>query len=453
MVFSSITFIYMFLPLCLLIYYIVPAVAKNTILLIFSLLFYSLGEPKLFLVILACIILVYFGGRILEKNDKTCIFIILIILCLLPLVYFKYTNFFISNINNIFQLNISILKIVLPLGISFYTFQMISYLADIRRKEITAEKNILKLALYVCFFPQLVAGPIVTYKDFSPQLDDRKTNTEQFSDGILYFVTGLGKKVLIANQLGELCSLYNHETATVLFTWIYAISYSLQIYFDFSGYSTMAIGLGKMFGFNLPENFNYPFISSSIKEFWTRWHITLSSFFKNYVYIPLGGSRCTTPRYIFNLFFVWFLTGFWHGADWQFIFWGLFFFICLCIEKFIIKGRINKCIGHIGTTLAILISFLIFSSENISDMFFKLKSLFYGVLTSDSTVFNLTNYGFLLLVGFIGSLPLINIFYKKHIRDKKISAIVEPVYIAILLILSTAYLIDGSFNPFLYFRF
>ena len=225
MVFSSITFIYMFLPLCLLAYYIVPARAKNIILLLFSLLFYSLGEPKLFLVILACIILVYFGGRLLEKNNKTWIFTTLIVLCLLPLVYFKYTNFFVSNINNIFQLNISFLKIVLPLGISFYTFQMISYLADIRRKEITAEKNILKLALYVCFFPQLVAGPIVTYKDFVPQLDDRKINTEQFSDGILYFVTGLGKKVLIANQLGELCSLYNHETSTVLFTCIYAISY------------------------------------------------------------------------------------------------------------------------------------------------------------------------------------------------------------------------------------
>ena len=215
----------------------------------------------------------------------------------------------------------------------------------------------------------------------------------------------------------------------------------------------MAIGLGKMFGFNLPENFNYPFISSSVKEFWTRWHITLSAFFKNYVYIPLGGSRCCIPRHIFNLFFVWFLTGFWHGADWQFILWGLFFFMCLCIEKFVIKGRINRYIGHIGTTLAILISFLIFSSENISDMFFKLKSLFSGVLISDSTIFNLTNYAFLLLVGFIGSLPLINIFYKKYIKDKKISAIIEPVYIAIILILSTAYLIDGSFNPFLYFRF
>ncbi len=453
MVFSSITFIYMFLPLCLLLYYIVPAKIKNIILLIFSLLFYSLGEPKLFLVILACITLVYFGGLLIEKKENTWIFVTLISLCLLPLIYFKYTNFFIDNLNNIFNLNISVLKIVLPLGISFYTFQMISYLTDIKRKEISAEKKPLKLALYVCFFPQLIAGPIVTYKTFSPQIDNKKLSVEQFSDGILLFVTGLGKKVLIANQLGELCNLYNHENATILFTWLYAFSYALQIYFDFSGYSTMAIGLGKMFGFNLPENFNYPFISSSVKEFWTRWHITLSSFFKNYVYIPLGGSKCSLPKHIFNLFFVWFLTGFWHGADWQFILWGLFFFTCLFVEKFIIKGRLPKFIGHIGTSFVILFSFLIFSSENITDMLFKFKCLFSGVFISNYTIFCLTDYAFLLLSGLIGSLPLINIFYSKYIKEKKISAFIEPIYIAVILILSTAYLIDGSFNPFLYFRF
>ena len=453
MVFSSITFIYLFLPICLLIYYVAPFKAKNIILLLFSLLFYSLGEPRFLLVILACILVVYIGARLLEKYDNKLLFGSLITICLAPLIYFKYTNFFIENINRWFNLNLNLLSILLPLGISFYTFQMISYLVDVRRKEIKPEKNILNLALYICFFPQLVAGPIVTYADMKFQIEMRKTTTEQFSDGILHFVTGLGKKVLIANQLGELCNLYNHENATVLFTWMYAIAFSLQIYFDFSGYSSMAIGLGKMFGFNLPQNFNYPFMSSTIKEFWKRWHITLSSFFKNYVYIPLGGSRCSVRRNIFNLFIVWFLTGFWHGADWQFICWGLFFFICLCVEKFIIKNRLPKLLSRVGTLFAIMFSFLIFSSNNFSDMLFKLKHLILGGLSDQNTVFIFNNFAFLLLISIIGSTKLISYLYDKHIKGRKMSAILEPVFIAIVLILSTAYLIDGAFNPFLYFRF
>lgn len=453
MIFSSITFLYVFLPLCLLTYYVSWAKAKNVILLIFSLLFYSFGEPRLLYVIVGCIIFVYCGALLLEKFNSTLLYAILIILSISPLIYFKYTNFFISNINNLFNLNINLFKITLPLGISFYTFQMISYLIDVKRKYIPAEKNLIKLALYVCFFPQLIAGPIVTYKCIKDHINQRELTVDKINSGILLFIIGLGKKVLIANQLGELCSLYTHKNATICFTWIWAIAFTLQIYFDFSGYSTMAIGLGKLFGFELPINFNYPFISKSIKEFWTRWHITLSKFFKNYVYIPLGGSRCSKARNIFNLFIVWFLTGFWHGANWQFILWGLLFFICLCIEKYILKFTINSFVAHIGTLFIIIISFLIFGSDNLSDMIFKLKHLVTGKFIDTNTIFIIRNYCIIIVFAIIGSTPLLKHLYNKVLKDHKWTFILETIFIAGVLILSTAYLIDGSFNPFLYFRF
>jgi len=453
MIFSSITFLYVFLPLCLLTYYMSWTKAKNVILLIFSLLFYSFGEPRLLYVIVGCIVFVYCAALLLEKCDSKLFYVILIILSISPLIYFKYTNFFITNINNLFNLNLNLLKITLPLGISFYTFQMISYLIDVKRKEIPAEKNLIKLALYVCFFPQLIAGPIVTYKSIRSQINQRELTIDRINSGILLFITGLGKKVLIANQLGELCALYTHTNATIAFTWIWAIAFTLQIYFDFSGYSTMAIGLGKLFGFELPINFNYPLISKSIKEFWTRWHITLSGFFKNYVYIPLGGSRCSKSRNIINLFVVWFLTGFWHGANWQFILWGLLFFICLCVEKYIFKFTINNFVAHIGTLLIIIVSFLIFGSNNLNDMIFKLKHLFIGRFIDTNTVFIIKNYCIIIILAIIGSTPLLKYLYNKLIKNKKWTFILEAIFIAGILLLSTAYLIDGSFNPFLYFRF
>ena len=453
MVFSSITFIYVFLPILLLIYYITPNKYKNIILLLGSLIFYGFETPKFLILMILSILLTYINGRLIEKfNNKITLFFSLSC-CLIPLLYFKYSNFFIENINQLFNTNINALKVFLPIGISFYTFQMISYLIDVKNKKYSCEKNIINLSLYVCCFPQLIAGPIVKFEKFKEQITNKNISIDNFSKGILLFCVGLGQKVLLANQLGEYCDLYNYNDATILSSWIYMISYSLQIYFDFCGYSTMAIGLGKMFGFEFPKNFNYPFISISIKDFWKRWHITLSSFFKDYVYIPLGGSKCNKTRNIINLFVVWFLTGFWHGAQWNFILWGLFFFVLLLIEKYCIKIEINKIIKRLGTLFMIGISFLIFSSNSLLETIFKIKNLFIGTLYTKIDLFNMINYLEIIILAMILSTPILKNFYSKHIKDSKISIIIEPLFIIIILILSTSFLIDDSFNPFLYFRF
>ena len=453
MVFSSITFIYLFLPICLIFYYISPKRIKNFTLLIFSLLFYAFQTPKFLIIMLICLLLTYINGLLIEKYKNKIHYISSLLICLVPLILFKYIDFFITNINQLINNNIPLLKLVLPLGISFYTFQMLTYLIDIKRGTIKAEKNFLDLSLYICFFPQLVAGPIVKYSDMKNQIQNRIINLECIGQGIFLFTIGVGKKVLIANQLGELCNLYKIGDSSILLTWLYMITYSLQVYFDFSGYSTMAIGLGKMFGFELPINFNYPFICNNIKDFWKRWHITLSSFFKDYVYIPLGGSRKGIPRTILNLFIVWFLTGFWHGADWNFICWGLYFFILLVLEKYIIKDKLPKFLQRIITIILIGISFIIFGTSNITDIFLILKNLIIGTFCDNSTLFIIRNNIILLIFGIIGATPLIKNLYIKYIKNNKISYFVEPIIIAIILLLSTAYLIDGSFNPFLYFRF
>lgn len=451
--FTNLSIIYLFLPLCIFFYYLSK---KNVyVLLLFSILFYITEGLPFFFLMLGNICIAYISGLLIEKYKKNNIlFTTTILIGITPLIYFKYTDFFITNINNITNGNIPLLKLMLPLGISFYTFQLLSYLIDVKKGVVIAEKNLFHLMFYITFFPQLVAGPIVTYDTMKEQIKNRRTSLKNFNDGIFIFLVGLNKKVLIANQLGELCNIYHNNENTVLFTWMYAIAYSLQVYFDFSGYSDMAIGFGKMLGFDLPINFNYPYIAKSIKDFWSRWHITLSSFFKEYVYIPLGGSRCSIPRTIFNLFVVWFLTGFWHGASWNFIVWGLFFFVLLIIEKFIFKNKIKfPLLQRILTLFLVMISFIIFGATDLTNALITIKSLFIGTFTSNITNFYLLDYGFILLIAIIGATPLVkNIVIRLKEKFKYIK-ILEPIVIVILLLVPTAYLIDGSFNPFLYFRF
>ena len=458
MVFTSINFLYYFLPTVLILYFIVPKKYKNLLLLISSLLFYFYGEPKYIILMIIEIVLAYFEARLIEKYKSKEIFIFSIFIHVLLLCIFKYTNFLITNINGIFNTNISLLNIVLPIGISFYTFQIISYLVDVYKEKVKAQKNFISLATYVSLFPQLIAGPIVRYETINDELDNRKQTFNDFSSGISRFIIGLSKKVLIANILGELCNIFIlSNEKTVLFYWIYGISYSLQIYFDFSAYSDMAIGLGRMFGFHFMENFDYPYISKSITEFWRRWHISLSSWFKDYVYIPLGGSKVGNLKRYINILIVWLLTGLWHGASWNFIIWGLYFAIILIIEKKFLYNyfKKHKLFGVIWTNFIVIIGFVIFNQTNFRDIQTSISSMF-GLnklsFTNTETIYYLKNYLIILIISIISSTPLLKLLIQK-IKNKKIINIVEPIIYIILLILSTAFIIDESFNPFLYFRF
>ena len=466
MLFSSITFLYYFLPCVLILYYTVPKCLKNAVLLLSSLFFYGWGEPKYVLLMIASIFFAYIFGLIIEsckgrKSAKTAC-IISVIISLSSLVYFKYSDFFISNFNNATGLEIKLLNIALPIGISFYTFQIISYSIDVYRGEVRAGKNPVTLAAYVTMFPQLIAGPIVRYSDIERQLDVRAVNLDKTAEGIRRFVIGLSKKILIANVLGELCENFKTTNEpSVLFVWLYAISYMLHVYFDFSGYSDMAIGLGKLFGFDFLENFNYPFISKSITEFWRRWHISLGSWFRDYVYIPLGGNRVSIPRHVCNILIVWMLTGFWHGADWNFIIWGLYFAVILMVEKYFLLKFINKrkIVGHIYVIFFCIISFVIFDAGSLTDAFTNIKNMFgLGDIPAVSTeaIYNFKSFFIIILLGVIGSTPLVKkvvLFLKSREGCNKVINILEPFVLVGLLILITAYLVDGSFNPFLYFRF
>jgi len=459
MIFSSIIFIYYFLPLLLLIYFIVPNKYKNLILLIFSLIFYFLGEPKYIIILILSCIINYIISKQIEKNKHRKLYLIIsLIYNIGNLLVFKYTDFFIQNINNILNTNIPYLYIIMPIGISFYTFQIIGYIIDVYNQKHKSSKNLLNFMTYVCLFPQLVAGPIVRYSTIEEELTNRTHNFENFSNGIKRFVIGLSKKVLLANVLGEFTKSF--ITETILSSWLKPIAYTLQIYFDFSGYSDMAIGLGLMFGFKFLENFNYPLIASSITDFWRRWHISLSSWFRDYVYIPLGGNRVSKLKWIRNLFVVWFLTGFWHGASWNFIIWGLYFGIILVIEK-LYTGKYlekTKIIKYIYSFIIIVISFLIFNSTTTTEIFNSLKNMFCLnniPFTNQETIYYLKSYLILLIISFISATPLLkNTISKiKNTKYKIIIDILEPITYIILLILSTAFLIDESFNPFLYFRF
>ena len=463
MVFSSITFLYYFLPLVLAIYYIVPSKCKNLVLLIASFLFYFFGEPIYVLLMAFSILITYLFGRLIGKFQDTKyakLFLILaIIISIGLLVYFKYTNFLINNINLWLKHKIDFIYVVLPIGISFYTFQMLSYLIDVYRKQAKVQKNILKLAMYISLFPQLIAGPIVRYTTIENQLENRTHTMEKFALGVRRFIIGLGKKVLIANVLGKLVNTFLASSEmSIIYYWLYAIAVMLQIYFDFSGYSDMAIGLGKMFGFEFPENFNYPYIAKSITEFWRRWHISLSSWFRDYVYIPLGGNRTSKIKWIRNIMIVWFLTGLWHGAAWNFVIWGLYFGIILIIEKLLLNKYIEKLpklLSHLYVLIIVMISFIIFNGESTNQILKNIGGLV-GIrnipFAMPESIYYLKSYFVVIAIGIIASTPLLkNIINLK--KFKKVVTLLEPVFLICILFISTAYIVDGSFNPFLYFRF
>ena len=463
MVFTSITFLYYFLPIVLLIYFITPYKYKNGVLLLSSLIFYFYGEPKYILLMIFEVLLAYFSMLIVSKSNNKLLYILTIIIHILLLCIFKYLNFFTSSINSIFNINLPLSNIILPIGISFYTFQIISYEIDVYKKQVSVQKNLLKLATYIFMFPQLIAGPIVRYSDIEKELDKRKHSFDNFSYGVERFMIGLFKKVLIANTLGELSNILITSTdISILLYWIFAISYMLQIYFDFSGYSDIAIGLGRMFGFHFLENFNYPYMATSITDFWRRWHISLSSWFRDYIYIPLGGNRKGVKKQIRNILIVWLLTGLWHGANYTFIVWGLLFGIMLIIEKFILGKYLKNTpyiIKRIYTLFIVLISFVIFRADNINEAFNIVKGLFgfnTKVFSNSFTIYYLKSYFIILLLGIILSTPLLsNIFTKLRKNNvlNKIINLFEPLLIILVLVLVTACLIDNSYNPFLYFRF
>ena len=458
MIFSSILFIFRFLPIALILYYITPQKYKNLILTLLSLVFYSWGEGKYFLIMIASIIIDYTAGRLIyryksEIKKKTIVLCISLVFNLGLLFFFKYFNFFIDNINNIFNFAIKGVKITLPLGISFYTFQTMSYSIDVYRGKIVPEKNIINFAAFVTLFPQLIAGPIVKYTDINKEISRRVITKDNVEVGIEKFILGLGRKVLIANNIGMLWTEVEgigFENISTPLAWLGIISFGLQIYFDFSGYSLMAIGLGKMLGFNFPENFNYPYISRSISEFWRRWHITLGSWFKEYVYIPLGGNRKGKVRVTFNLFIVWALTGLWHGASYNFLLWGLFFFLLISIEKLGLINFLNKhrVFSHIYTIVLLLIGWTLFAITDFNGICEYLSKLFL-YSNGEEWIYYLRNYGVSLIIAIIFSLPLVSMFYKKIDNFKWIKTII----LMGIFIISVAYLVDATYNPFLYFRF
>ncbi len=465
MLFSGIPFLYYFLPCVMILYFLVPKKLKNSALLLSSLVFYGWGEPKYLFLIVFCILFAWFSGlmadRAKTKKFKLLWTIIPIVGLLGFLVYFKYANFFIENFVALTGLSIKTLKVIMPIGISFYTFQTLSYNIDLYRGKVPVQKNPLDFATYVVLFPQLIAGPIVRYSDVVNELAERKSTLSGVSDGIKRFVIGLGKKVLIANALGELCDIYREsDEKTLLFSWMYAIAFALHIYFDFSGYSCMAIGLGKIFGFNFPENFNYPYISKSVTEFWRRWHMTLGTWFRDYVYIPLGGNRVKPLRHVFNIFVVWMLTGFWHGAEWNFILWGLMFAILLTIEKFGLIKILEKfkVLNHVYVLFFVVLSFVLFNGVDTPGAIADIGRLFgVGVASSGASVlYYLKSYALIFIIAIIGATPIPKLAVAK-LRENavvnKVINVIEPVFIAGMLIVITAFLVDGSFNPFLYFRF
>ena len=466
MIFSSIAFLYYFLPVVLALYLITPRPLKNLVLLIASLVFYGWGEPKYVFLMLATVFLGYIFGLLIERfkgKPLSKVFLALsVISSLAGLGYFKYADFFITNFNNVTGLSIPLLRLALPIGISFYTFQILSYSVDVYRGNVAAQKNPVNLATYVALFPQLIAGPIVRYSDIEKQLTLRQHSFEKINSGCRRFIIGLSKKILLANTLGVLCDTFMQSgDRSVLYYWLFAFSYMLQIYFDFSGYSDMAIGLGRLFGFEFLENFNYPFISRSITEFWRRWHMSLGSWFRDYVYIPLGGNRVKRMRMLFNIFAVWFLTGFWHGAEWNFVIWGLYFGVLLTLEKFFFLNRLEKhrVLGHIYVMFFVSVSFMIFSAGNLTDAVSYVGGMFGAgkiPFVCAEFLYNLKNYGFVLVIAAVGATPIPKIIKKRidgKIKNTFFLDTAEILLLVALLLISTGYLADGSFNPFLYFRF
>ncbi len=452
MVFSSIIFIFMFLPLFLLCYFLVKDIKKkNLVLLIFSLIFYAWGEPFYIFLMLFMIIVNYYLTIEMDKKKSKKILVLLIIIDLLSLFSFKYLNFFVSNINYLFNANIKNIQLSLPIGISFYTFQILSYVIDVYKGKVKVQKNFINLACYVSAYPQLIAGPIVRYSDIEKEIINRNTTLDDIYDGLRRFIIGLSKKVLIANNVSFICdSIFNLGVDKVGFIGIVIaiISYSLQIYFDFSGYSDMAIGLGRICGFHYNENFNLPYMAKSITDFWRRWHISLSSFFRDYVYIPLGGNRVSKTKFIRNVLVVWMLTGLWHGDSWNFIIWGLYYGILLLIEKFFFKERKDNFINHVITLIIIMIGWLIFRQTDFNELIRSFKALFCGYgLGNINYLYQLGIFSLRYIISFI--MGIIMSFNIIRVKDGKIN----DILLLLLLILCIISIVVSSYNPFIYFRF
>ena len=452
MLFSSIPFLYYFLPLVLAVYFLTPARFRNAVLLLASLIFYAWGEPKYVLLMLASILSGYGFGLLQERyrgqKGAKLVCGLSVAVSLSFLLYFKYADFFLENFNAATGLGVPLLRIALPIGISFYTFQIISYTVDVYRGE-PAQKNLIHLAAYVAMFPQLIAGPIVRYSDIAQQLEHRSHSTALAAEGVRRFLIGLGKKILIANQLGELCSVFRaSDEKSVLFYWLYAVAFALHIYFDFSGYSDMAIGLGKVFGFHFLENFNYPYISASITEFWRRWHMSLGTWFRDYVYIPLGGNRVGRARQLLNILVVWMLTGFWHGAAWNFVVWGLMFAVLLIMEKLWLLKPLSKCrpLAHLYVVFFVVISFVIFNAENMGQALSDIGGLFGagGIpLVSAEAVYCLRSFALVLILAVFGATPLLRnglVRLSQYPTAGKVLNALEPFTLFILLLVMTGYL-------------
>jgi len=462
MIFSSIPFLYYFLPVVLLVYGLTPREGKNAVLLLFSLVFYGWGEPKYLAVMLVCTALGYgFGlalGRAGRPGVRKALLAASVLSSLSFLVYFKYADFFLSNFNALTGASLPLLQLTLPVGISFYTFQILSYTVDVYRGEAQVQKNPIDLACYVTMFPQLIAGPIVRYTDVAEQLKQRGRG--DFQKGASRFLVGLGKKILFANLLGEVCAAWRGtQDGSVLFSWLYAVSYTLHIYFDFSGYSDMAIGLGALLGFRFPENFNYPYIAASVTEFWRRWHMTLSRWFRDYVYIPLGGNRKGMGKQLRNILIVWLLTGFWHGAAWNFLCWGLYFAALLILEKLVLLRFLEKhrIFGHVYLLLAVVFGFVLFDAATLSGAWDCIRGML-GLgglpIASAEGLYLLKSNALLLILAALGATPLPKRIAKAlEARCPKAAALLRPAALCALLLICTAYLVDGSYNPFLYFRF
>lgn len=464
MLFSSMTFIYVFLPIVCTIYFLTPKEYRNFVLLIASMIFYAWGEPKYFVILLLTIIINYFGALIIDKKRTKAVLFFFILLNLSFLIYFKYFNFLIENINLLFHSNIDFIKVIMPIGISFYTFQAMSYIIDVYRKETAPQRDIYKLSLYICLFPQLIAGPIIKYHDIKDQINNREETFSKVCLGAKRFIIGLSKKVLIANVMGEIVEKIfsqNPDCLTLPISWLGAICYSFQIFFDFSGYSDMAIGLGLIFGFEFMENFNYPYISKSVTEFWRRWHISLSSWFKNYVYIPLGGSKNGLKKTCINLLIVFLLTGIWHGASWNFIIWGLWYALFLIFEKI---TNIHKTPDNNKTLLiksgytlfVVIVGWIIFRADNFNYALKYIKTMLNPFKIHLHTTVNILPYYIsiyeilILIAAIICAAPIFNRMLQ--VENKAGKSFIN-IYLILLFILSTASIAVSTYNPFIYFRF
>lgn len=468
LVFSSLLFIYIFLPLALIFYYITPKKGRNLTLFIISLIFYGWGEPIYILLMIVEVMVQYIGAILIDKNRKDkekskFLFVTILVINISILFFFKYYGFLIENINLIFGMSLKIKNLPLPLGISFYTFKLISYLVDVYKNKSNVQKNIINFGVYIAMFPQLLAGPIEQYSNICDQIENRKETISKFGEGVEKFIIGLGKKVLIANNMAaiwiQIKILPNNEVS-VLTAWIGIIAFTLQIYFDFSGYSDMAIGLGRMMGFKFLENFNYPYISKSASEFWRRWHISLGSWFRDYIYIPLGGNKCKTVIQIRNIFIVWFTTGLWHGASWNFIFWGLYFGFFIFLEKvflFKILKKLPGIISNIYTMMLVTIGWVFFDIETLEGAFVYIGTMFgigtNGLKDKFSNYIIDTDFIFF-IVAIIGVTPLMKkiIAFLKE-KTQILGIIIVVLFCSVIVFISTAYLVNESYSPFLYFKF